>query len=134
MNNSMIAGLYKEIESIEESLKERSATEGIYCFLAQKYITLARALENRQTISEQDRIEINRCYKKAFQLSLTDVAEYDNLESLYGLAKLYENGNGVEKNPTVALACYTKAAELGHEEAQRYLEYLSASSPRNLRR
>lgn len=42
--------------------------------------------------------------------------------ALYNLARRYERGRGVHRNPAEAIRCFTKSARLGHVDAARRLE------------
>lgn len=48
-------------------------------------------------------------------------AEAGHAQAMYNLARLYENGHGIERNPTVALAWYRKAAGAGLSSAMNRL-------------
>ncbi|HHH9443121.1 TPA: tetratricopeptide repeat protein [Pseudomonas aeruginosa] len=46
-----------------------------------------------------------------------------NMEALYKLAKIYQNGEGVPANPEIAVAYLTTASGLGHAESTRVLAW-----------
>ena len=48
----------------------------------------------------------------------------DNTEAMTGLAAMYENGKGTEKNIQQALQYYKQAAELGDEDAKMKVKEL----------
>ncbi len=65
--------------------------------------------------------EIN--YQKALEIFQSN-AKKNDAYALYYLGVMYEEGNGVEKDYNKAIESYTKASELGYEEATKRLEEL----------
>ena len=59
-------------------------------------------------------------FSRAAQL-LSPFAEQGNAEGLFGLAHMYDAGEGVEKNPGEAVRGFTLAAQQGHTQAIRVL-------------
>lgn len=61
--------------------------------------------------------EAARWYRKA--------AEQNDADAMFSLGICYECGDGVPHSKAAAAECYRAAAALGHESAQRYLDYLT---------
>jgi TPR repeat protein len=49
---------------------------------------------------------------------LSIAADKEDAGAMYDLGFMYENGNGVSKDPAEALRWYQKAADLGNEDAK----------------
>lgn len=56
-------------------------------------------------------------YEDAYRL-LSPLAEKGNVEAAYRVGRMYEKGNGVSKDLTLAAKWYRQAASRGHAEAQ----------------
>ena len=55
-------------------------------------------------------------------------AEHGHAEAQFNLAVLYENGEGIDKDVTKAIALYCNSAEQGDSDAQVQLESLFHSN------
>ncbi len=89
MKNPMIEKLYGQIAKIKKNLGDASQENR---FLQQIYFDLAQAL-------------------------VDEVNQYQNLMALYCLAELYEHGNGVEQNSSMAFDYYHCAAQNNQVDA-----------------
>lgn len=74
-----------------------------------KHHILAQYFEHGQDRMKRDPIKAVKWYRRA--------ADEGDVSSMYQLAKLYEMGEGVDKDSDKAIEWYTKAAEAGHRAA-----------------
>ena len=72
--------------------------------------------KNRQLFQKGAGAYVNKEYIRSAEF-LKRAAERGNVEALFGLGKLYWNGQGVPRDYTMAIRCYEKAAEKGKVEA-----------------
>ncbi len=71
----------------------------------------------------QNKEQAELWYQKAFDLFKKEIKRsLDDTELMMGLALMYENGKGTEKNIQLAINLYRQAAELGDEDAKLKLK------------
>jgi hypothetical protein len=75
----------------------------------------AWALDEGKGIRKNER-EAERLYAAVVE-GLKSLADKGDLDAMTALGEMYENGDGVAKNRTLAAEWYTKAAEKGHAYA-----------------
>lgn len=76
----------------------------------------------REALDEAERVGSTGDTGSMIEL-LEQSAFRGNMDALYKLAKVYQNGEGVPANPEIAVAYLTTASGLGHAESTRVLAW-----------
>jgi len=79
--------------------------------------------QDRMTYKDADAAYKKGDYATALR-GLRLLADEGNADAQYRLARMYESGEGVPKNPAAARAWYRKAAEQGRADAQQLMGFI----------